>query len=295
MTDKDWIMIKVLAEEKNITKAAERLYLSQPAITYRLKALEKEVGSQLVTRTPSGILLTPEGEVFLHYAEEMLLTLVKTKEKMQSMRDTVQGTLRLGASSVFSHYELPYILKGFVTSYPKVDISLKTGLSHRINRLLQHDEIAVAVLRGDYHWTEEKMMLFEEPICIVSAKPIDLNTLADQTRITYNTDTPLQTLIESWWRETYAKPFASTMEVDSMDTCRELVKQGLGWAILPAIGLHAMEGIYTHLLGWSDGQPFTRRTWLLCRHAALELPAVRAFCDYIRHYYATQKLHPPVS
>ena len=289
MTDKDWSMMKILAEEKNITKAAERLYISQPAITYRLKALEKEMGAPLVTRTPSGILLTPEGEHFLKYAKDMLLTLVKTKEKLQSMRDTVQGSLRLGASSVFSHYELPFILKGFVTQYPAVDISLKTGLSHRINKLLQHDEIAIAILRGDYFWSEDKTLLCEEPICIVSATPIDLTALPMQTRITYNTDTPLQTLVEDWWRQTFATPFSSTMEVDSMDTCRELVKQGLGWSVLPAIGLHALEGLHTHILSWSDGQPFTRRTWLLCRHAAMELPSVRAFTDFIRDYYAAQK------
>jgi DNA-binding transcriptional LysR family regulator len=167
MNEKDWVMLKVLAEEKNITKAASRLFIAQPSITYRLQQLEKEFGTKIVSRNPNGVVLTAEGEYLLSYAEEMLLKLRSAKEKIQNMSGKVQGTLRLGSSAIFAHYELPRILKGFLDNYPDVEISLKTGLSQKINRMLQIEEIAVAIVRGDYPWVEEKHLLSEEAICLV--------------------------------------------------------------------------------------------------------------------------------
>lgn len=288
MTDKDWIIFKTIAEEKNITRAAERLYLSQPAITYRLRAIEKEMDATLLIRTSYGVLLTPEGERFLEYAKQMLLSFAQTKEELQSMEQTVQGTLRIGVSSVFSHFKLPPILKQFVTRYPHVDISLQTGLSSRISRLLHHDEISVAILRGDYRWSETQILLDEEPLCIVSGQPILFSELPQQRRITYSTDTPLQTLIDDWWRQSFSTPFVSDMVVDSMATCRQLVSAGLGWSILPAIGLRHMENLYTHQISWPDGSPFTRRTWLHTRNAAQTFRPVKAFTEFIQEYFQIQ-------
>ncbi|MBP8278617.1 MAG: LysR family transcriptional regulator, partial [Propionivibrio sp.] len=72
MGDKDWRILKTIAEERNLTKAAARLYISQPALTYRLKNMEEEFGAQVVSRVPTGVELTPQGEYLLAYAAEML-------------------------------------------------------------------------------------------------------------------------------------------------------------------------------------------------------------------------------
>jgi DNA-binding transcriptional LysR family regulator len=285
MTEKDWVLFKTIADEKNITKAAEKLYISQPAITYRLKMMEKEIGAKLLIRTSHGVLLTPEGECFLDYSRDMTLALEKTKEKIQSMTNKVQGTLRLGVSSVFAHYELPTILKEFLTLYPKVELSLKTGLSHRINRLLQRDEISIALLRGDYHWNEYKILIKEEPLCIASTEPINLERLPEKLRITYNTDTPLQSLVDDWCHQFLSSSFASSIEVDSMDTCRQLVIQGIGWAILPQIGLHSMENLHVYPLKWKDDTLFTRRTWLHSRNGAQDLILLNTFTKFMENYY----------
>ena len=59
MKNHDWILIKTITEERNMTRAAERLNVSQPAITYRVKLLEKEFGANLLIRTPNGVSLIP--------------------------------------------------------------------------------------------------------------------------------------------------------------------------------------------------------------------------------------------
>ena len=68
MNDHDWRLMQALAEERSITRAAERLFISQPAITYRLRMLEREFGTSLAVRTPAGIILTPQGEYLAKYS-----------------------------------------------------------------------------------------------------------------------------------------------------------------------------------------------------------------------------------
>lgn len=285
MDDKDWLVLKTVAEEKNLTRAADRLYLSQPALTYRLRNLEKEFGTQLFARRPSGILLTPQGEYLLSYSQDMLFQINKVKERIKNMENKVQGTLRLGTSSVFAHYELPQILKSFLEVYPDVEVTLKTGLSRRIHRMLQKEEVSIAILRGDHNWEGEKFLLREEPICLVSSNPIEFNELPHKPQISYLTDSSLEPMIEEWWRESFACAPHITMEVDSMDTCRQMVLHGLGWAILPEIGLGEQGRLFTRELFWRSGKPLRRRTWVAFPEASLELSAVRAFVEFLQQQY----------
>lgn len=281
MDEKDWIILKTIAEEKNITRAAERLFISQPAITYRLRMLEKEFRAKIAFRTPNGVMLTSQGEYLLSYAESMLLQLTKTKEKLLGMENKVYGPLRIACSTIFANFALPQILKGFLESYPDVEIYLNTGRSRQVHRMLEREEVSVGIIRGDYPWTEERHLLREEAICLVSRLPLELDELPDKPRIVYGTDTSLQAMMDEWWRESYYRPPKVHMAVDIMDTCRRMVAHGLGWAILPSIGLSEHDNLYTRELFWKSGKPLQRRTWALCHHVSLELPTVRAFLDYL--------------
>lgn len=282
---KDCILIKTIAEEKSITKAADRLYTVQPSLTYRLKNIEKEFATEIFLRTPSGVIPTPEGEYLLSYAEETINRFNQVKEHIQNMSNTVRGTLRLGASAVIAHYELPKILKQYLQMYPEVGISLKTGMSQKIIRMLQKAELSAAVIRGDFTWTDEKHLLRDEPICIVSAQPLAFSDLPNHPRIVAQTDGPLQTMFEKWWRENFKVPPKVTMELDNMETCRQMVSHGLGWAILPSIGISHHNILYTKPLYWKNGQPLTRSTWLLYTKESTDLSAVRTFTEYIKSHF----------
>jgi DNA-binding transcriptional LysR family regulator len=285
--DKDWRILKTIAEEKNITKAAARLFISQPALTYRLKNIEEEFGAQVVSRVPSGVIFTPQGEFLLAYVSEMLLKFEAVKEQIKNMADKMQGTLRMGSSGVFAHYSLPRILKGFVALYPEVDISLKTGLSYQIIRMLEKQEITIAIVRGDHDWEGARFLLSEEPVCLVSREKLEFDELLSKPNIRYGTDNSLQKMMEDWWRKNFNAPPNTAMDVNTMDTARQMVLHGLGWTILPSIGLQKSYGLFSMPLFWPDGTPLIRRTWILCSNGALELQTVRAFLDYLEHGTST--------
>lgn len=283
MDSRDWQILKILAEEKNITKAAARLYISQPALTYRLKNLEEEFGTPIVFRVPSGVIFTPQGEHLLTYANEMLLKYSATKEQINNMDSKVQGTLRLGASAVFAHYALPALLKGFIKRHPDVEISLKTGLSYQIIRMLEKQEITVAIVRGEHGWEGEGFILKEEPVCLVSREELAFDELLGKPHIRFSTDTSLQKMIDDWWRKNFKAAPHTTMEVNTMDIARQMVLHGLGWTILPTIGLPDIEALHTKPLLWPDGSPLLRKTWVLCSDEALALSTVHALLGYLKN------------
>lgn len=283
MDEKDWRILKTIAEEKSITRAATRLFISQPALTYRLKNLEEEFGAQLVLRMPNGVVLTSQGEYLLSYANQMLLSLESAKDHIKNMENKVQGALRMGSSAVYAHFVLPKMLKGFLEQYPEVELSLKTGLSHQVVRMLEKQEIALGVVRGDHPWEGEKFLLTEEAVCLVSRSDLQIDELLNQPHIRYGTDTRLQKMIDDWWRQHFKAPPLTTMEVNTMDTARQLVLHGLGWTVLPTIGLPKDDDtLFVKPLYWRDGSPLLRQTWLFCTEGAQQLLTVRAFIDYLK-------------
>jgi DNA-binding transcriptional LysR family regulator len=116
--DRDWKIIKVLFQEKNITKTAESLFISQPTLTKRLQQIETEWGVQIVERGRRGVQFTPQGEYLSRCAEEMLAKIREMKDTISNMDDEVSGTLRLGVSNYFTRYKLAGILRLFKNHYP---------------------------------------------------------------------------------------------------------------------------------------------------------------------------------
>nr|WP_255639727.1 LysR family transcriptional regulator [Aquibacillus saliphilus] len=275
-------MIKVLHEEKRITKTAERLYISQPAITHRIKQIEKDYNIKIVVRGKKGIQFTPEGEYLVNYSTRMLEELKKMKEYFLKLDGHVQGTLRLGVSSNFARYNLSRLLKEFHDQYPDVSFNLRTGWSNEVMALLQNDEIHMGIIKGNYKWPDEKLLISQEPICIVSKNPINMKELPKLERINYKTNNDLKSSIDYWWESYYAVPPLISMEVDSTETCKELVKNGLGYAILPSSALTEENSLLSMPIS-IDGEVVIRNTWLMYRSSSIELPVVRTFKEYLQN------------
>jgi len=99
MEDRDWLILQELYRTKNITKASQKLYMSQPALTARLQNIETEFDVKVVIRSTKGIKFTQQGEYLAHKADEMLQQLHTIKDQVQSMKDEVGGTIDIGASN----------------------------------------------------------------------------------------------------------------------------------------------------------------------------------------------------
>ncbi|MGC4379071.1 LysR family transcriptional regulator [Fictibacillus sp. Mic-4] len=293
MDYRDWEILKVLYSQKNLTKAARLLFITQPALTNRLKHMQEELGVKIITRESRGVHFTPQGEYLVHCAEEALDHYQKIKEKVRNMSKNVSnevaGTLKLGVSNFFANYELPYILKLFKMQYPHVEFKVVTGWSRDVTQLIHNKDVHISFVRGDYGWRGlSKQLLFEETICITSKEEIDITDLPHLPRIDYRGDYLLKTLIDHWWAENYADPPFISIEVDQVDTCKEMVVNGLGYGILSSRILAGIDDVHQIDLTDQNGNLILRRTWMYYHKESLEWNVVKAFVHFIENYYKKQ-------
>jgi DNA-binding transcriptional LysR family regulator len=281
LDEKDWVALRLLYEEKNISRAAERLYISQPALTYRLKNIEKEFGTSIFFKIRGGIEFTSEGTHLAGYAEEMIIKLQKTKDYMLNMQNEVRGTLRLGVSSNFAQYKLPKILKKFSIKYPLVQFNVNTGWSTEIMNLLDSASVQLGILRGNYEWYGIKTLLHKERLCLISKTEVDLENLPNLPFINYKTDSSLKSLMNGWWHDRFTEPPLVTMETDRQETCKEMVKNGLGVSILPEICMQPSDNLYTYGLSYKNEEHVLRNTWLMYNEESLKLSSVKNFIGFL--------------
>src|SRR5690625_896058 len=235
MDEQDWLLLRTLYYEGTITKAAQKMYISQPALTYRIKQIEKKFSTKIVIRGKKGVIFTEEGEYLLKYAEKMIRELRNTKDILRNMQGNIQGVLRLGVSSNYAFYKLPKLLEGFLNKYPNVEVKLTTGWSSNILNLIQSEDIHIAIVRGEHNWPGKNLVLAEEPLYIASKEKVSLEDLPKLNFIQYETDFSLKNTFDHWWQSTFTTPPKIGMIVDRIETCKELVKRGLGYTMLPSI------------------------------------------------------------
>lgn len=289
MEYKDWLILKTLNEERNITKTAERLFISQPALTYRLQNLEKDIGVKILNRHKNGVSFTPQGEYLLKYSEEMLAKLEYVKEYVRNMESFIKGTVQLGVSSVIARFKMAPLLKTFKKQYPEVKVILHTGSSTlQLPEMIEKRQIDIALLRGDAQWSEKKHVIAEEPMCIVSSQPINMEQLPHSPWIRYeaSTITRSEEKMLSWWQEHFSSPPPNIIKVDSIEACIQMVSHGLGWCIAPKIHITNRRSLFSSPVVFRDGHTMIRKTVMLYRHETLEQPVNRLFIDHVLRNYS---------
>ena len=282
MTERDFEILEVLNKTKNITHAADLLYINQSALSKRIIAIEEELGVTLMIRSRQGIHFTAEGEKVLYYTQEAKKLLELMREDLKDSNTKISGTLRAGISINYSQYNLPQILSEYKKKFPNVTTHITTEYSRNIFFKITNGEVDIAIVRGEFPWNENKILLEEENICLIYNNQDIGKNLSELQYIGRKTDTTFEREIAQWLRENDLKIKKDGIYVDNINTCVEMVKQGLGWAIVPEICLKNFEGQIKPLV-FKNGQAFTRSTYLLYSNSVSKLPQVREFIKIIQN------------
>lgn len=280
----DFEILAVLAQELNMRKAAERLYISQPALSQRLQSIEKSWGKQIFLRSQKGLTLTPSGEKIIDYVNETLQREEKLLDELSSLEGRISGTLKLAVASIVGQYWLPGVLKQFVRLYPHVRISLTTGWSSDSLKHLYEENFHLGIIRGEPEWKGEKYHLFSDELYLVDTSIMSLDELRQTTRpfIQFKSDSTYYQEIRSWWRNQLGGLPERTIVVDQIETCKQLALNGIGYAILPSISLTMDDRQINKIpLLDDDEQPLKRETWLLIDRTSQNLKQVKAFIDLV--------------
>ena len=241
-----------VAETESFSIAAQRLHLTQPAVSKRIANLEEALDVQLFDRLPRKAILTPAGEALLPKARHIMTELMDIKTELASLSGDVSGTLRIGTSHHIGLHHLPHLLRQFHTAYPKVKLALQFLGSEAACEALALGEldIAFATLPLSEHPKLDMQAVWRDPLKFVCAHthPIakikrpsfkDLSQheaiLPEANTVTFEIiesafkkeGVSLQTALPSRHRETIS------MMSSYMETIKMMASVGLGWAVLP--------------------------------------------------------------
>ena len=136
----------VVAKKGNITKAAEELYISQPAVTQAIHSLESQIGAPLFIRAKKGVTLTEEAKVLFQFVESGLNYIYNGENKFKELMNIESGTLKIGASTTVTQHVLLEYLDIFQDKYPNVSISITNNLTQELVKLLREGSVDLLIV-----------------------------------------------------------------------------------------------------------------------------------------------------
>jgi len=282
MDERDWLILSTLYQTKNITRTAEALFITQPALTARLKSIEGYFDVPIVNRTTKGVQFTAAGEYLALKAQRFLLDLQEIQNAAKELSKKLTGTLTIASSGYITLYRLPKLLKAFKKQYPDIEIKITPDWSKNIfSHVFNHDAHVGFASVADLD-TVERFLVSEEKICVASMETIDFANLDRAYRIDYQSNYLLRSKVDKWWRENFKHPPKIILDIDKLSNCVEMVRAGLGYAILPSGALRDFPGIHLIPIMDKHGQPITFKTWMMYDKKTLNLKIARVFIDFIK-------------
>ena len=228
----------------SLTKAAEELYISQPAVSQAIKQLETQLGTPLFNRMRKGMELTAQGgELVYKDVEKALKLLGGVEAKLAELKETATGTLRIGASASIFQYILSGQIVAFRNRYPQIKIELISDVSPKIIEYLKTDRCDVGFLNLPIDEDEE--IRLGEPIQILHdvfvvgkaqadlcARELSLGDLQEYPLLLMKEHTVARTSFENFCRS-FGVKISPSVEVDSWDFMKRLVTNGMGIGCIP--------------------------------------------------------------
>lgn len=237
-----------VAEHGSFTGAAERLFLTQPAVSKRIAQLEADLGAALFDRVGREVRLTQAGEALLPRARAVLLTLEDTRRALHNLSGAVDGRLAFGTSHHIGLHRLPPLLRAYSARYPKVQLDIRFIDSEEAWADIQKGDIELAIVtlpppgttagRDDPLRAEK---VWDDPLAVVAAadhplaglRSVTLRALSQHPAILPSGRTFTRRIVDA----AFAARGLSTpaaISTNYLETIRMMVSVGLGWSVLPA-------------------------------------------------------------
>jgi len=224
----DLIYFLELTKTKHVSRAAERLGVTQPTLSHCIKRLENAVGTILFIRTKKGIELTPAADRLLESSEELIL---KWNEVVKSANDEVdeaKGLIRLGVHTAVAQYMLPQVLPQFLKQYSEIQISLEHGLSRHVTEkvISSNIDVGFAVNPVDHPDLVIKELILDRVTLWRSKNVLNNDVLIVEPSLLQS-----QSILQKLNKK--GLHFKRKVESTSLEVIAQLVQSGAGSAILP--------------------------------------------------------------
>jgi DNA-binding transcriptional LysR family regulator len=235
------VYFRKVAQTKSISRAAEELLITQPAVSKQVSALEGELGEKLFDRIGKKVFLTKTGQVLLVHAEKILRSLEEAKTAVRDLSEECSGELVIGTSDHISLHRLPGILKAYISAFPKVDLKLRCHRSETVLDMVSKNLVDIGVITlprvsanliSRVIWEDPMSLIFPKGHPLTKLKKVRLKDITTYGMILPEAGTTTREAINAAFKRKQLFPNV-TMEVAYIETIKGLVKVGLGISILP--------------------------------------------------------------
>ena len=243
MADRRLQVFHAVAKQMSFTKAAETLFMTQPAVTFQIKQLEEHFNTRLFERGHGRIALTPAGEIVVEYAERILSLSAELETRLREMTGRLSGPLLIGASTTIAEFLLPRVLGEFKSLHPEVQPKLVVANSEAIeNRVAEHT-LDIGLIEAPSHLPSllTEMCCEDELQVIVSpqhplakAKSVTPKQLVAYPYVSRESGSGTREFTDLYFRKAGVNPteLSVVMELGSPEALKGVVGTGLGFAIL---------------------------------------------------------------
>lgn len=234
-----------VAECRSFSLAAERLFLTQPAISKRVASLEENVGIALFDRLGRNIQLTEAGEKFLISARRILDDISMSRDELHSLSATISGRLRLATSHHVGIHRLPPVLKCFTQAHPEVELDLLFMDSELACDEVANGNIELAVVTLPHQLQSglQTALVWPDPLSIVCAHdhplapenapdPVSARQLCEHNAVLPARGTVTREILLRAL-EPFDVSVKTSLETNYLETIKMMVSVGLGWSALP--------------------------------------------------------------
>jgi len=229
-----------VAKHKSFSKAAEELYISQPAVTKHIKNLELKMGMKLIQRGRGGFALTDAGKALYKHTQKISSHLMEIEDVLGSLQKDHRGLLKIGTTESYSKCLMPKLLSGFQTSFPAIKISLDVGNSEEIEKSLStyRNDLAVVGLTRVSPKFESIPFLREELVLIVSPdhslskrKSVSLKELEEYPLIIRAKGSTTRRILLQAFKDLDIHP-SLLVEAGSSEFIKQWVSEGKGVSVI---------------------------------------------------------------
>lgn len=254
MGPKDARYITIIAEEKNLSKAADLLFVSQSALSHALNKIESELGTRLFDRTKTPLRITDAGNVYIKNARQILLAENNIKQEIREIIESERGTVTLGLTSLAQRCYLPLVFPHIQEKFPHFQIIIKVGTLAELEYMLDHELIDFAVMvsadSNKYNYisllnynlvlvapSKKRFNNILGSFCIkdISTLPeIPFSSLSQEDFITMTRGQQLYDICMNLFNNYNFIPHI-ILECNSIETIYEIILHGCGISLLPDI------------------------------------------------------------
>jgi DNA-binding transcriptional LysR family regulator len=291
-----------VAKLKSFSKAAEKLFITQPTVTNHIQNLEKELGTLLINRFGKKITLTDAGNLLYKYAINIINSCEMAKFDLATYQGKIQGHLHIYSSSVPRKYVLPNIIKNFLTKYPDVSFNLSDKDSKKVVKSILDGETDFGIVGAKYPSNSLKYIeLMEDKLLLITPntpaydKPnysyIDKNVLFRDKILFREEGSGTRDLIESKLEKAGISlgQLNVMAYIEDTETIKELVSLGVGVSFLSEKAVSDDIKLDKYKVYYINGIDLTRKFYFVFHKNRQLSPLSETFKNFILEYIKDQK------